>query len=370
MVLKILPLITASAIWAKAWPILIAIIFFGLLIFFHELGHFAFAKLFKVKVNEFAMGMGPALFKFKKGETQYSLRLLPIGGYCAMEGEDDKGTEELSERAFCRQKAWKRFIIVAAGGIINLIMGIIIVAIMLCVSKDLIGTNVIHSFDENAVSNQYGLEAGDRFLEINGRRVLSDYDISYFMSTDDDGVFDFVVERKGEKVELNDVKFKTEEIEIDGKKHTTIIYDFIIVGVDKSFKTVFTTTFRQSLSYARLVYMSLFDLLRGTYKVSDLSGPIGTVDVIADMAEDSVSRMDYTYLLTLLALIAINIGLFNLLPLPALDGGRLLFIFIEMIFRKPVPRKFEAWVHAAGMVLLLALMAFVCFSDIWKIIKG
>lgn len=368
--MKIMQLIALSTVWSKVWPILVALIFFGFLIFFHELGHFTFAKLFKVKVNEFAMGMGPALFKFRKGETQYSLRLLPIGGYCAMEGEDVKEGQEYDGRAFCNQKAWKRFIIVAAGGIINLIMGIVIVGIMLGTSDNLIGTNRIHSFYENPVSTAYGLKAGDEFVKINGHRVFSDYDISYFMSTDDDGVFDFVVKRDGENVTLNGVKFATEIMDFDGEKRLTIIYDFVITGVDKSVATVIPAALKQSVSYARLVYISLFDLIRGTYNISDLSGPIGTIDYIADAAEYSVADADYTYLYTILALIAINIGLFNLLPLPALDGGRLLFILVEMVFRKPVPRKYEGWVHAVGMALLLALMAVICFSDIWKIVKG
>ena len=368
--MNIMNLIALSAVWSKVWPILVAIVFFGFLIFFHELGHFTFAKLFHVKVNEFALGMGPAIFKFRKGETLYALRVFPIGGYCSMEGEDVKDGEEYTDRAFCNQKAWKRFIIVAAGGVVNLIMGLVIVMLMIGTSDSLVGSTTIHSFSENAVSTQYGLKAGDRFVKINGHRVYSDYDISYFMSTDDDGVFDFTVERNGKKVDLKGVKFATEMTDFGDVKRLTIVYDFIIVGVDKSITTVVPAAFRQSVSYARLVYISLFDLIRGTYKVSDLSGPIGTIDYIADAAESSVKAADYTYLYTLLALIAINIGLFNLLPLPALDGGRLLFILIEIISRKPVPRKYEGWVHAAGMVLLLGLMAFICFSDIWKLIKG
>lgn len=356
-----------SAVWGKIWPFLVAILFFGLLIFFHELGHFIFARIFKVKVNEFAMGMGPAILKHKKGDTLYALRLFPIGGFCAMEGENESSDDE---GAFCNKKAWKRFIIVAAGGVVNIIMGIIIVAIMLATTGDLIGTPYIHSFTEGSVSNTQGLETGDELLKINGRRIYSDYDISYFMSTDDDGIFDFTVKRNGEKINLENVKFKTKTTEIDGKERLTIIYDFIIRGVEPSFKSVFVYSFRTSVSYARLVYVSLFDLIKGTYNISDLSGPIGTVTYIADAAESSIKSADYSFLYVLLALIAINIGLFNLLPLPALDGGRLLFILIEMIARKPVPRKFEGWVHAVGMILLLLLMAVVSFSDIWKLIKG
>ena len=359
--------LSIGAVWGKVWPFLVAVFFFGLLIFFHELGHFIFARIFGVKVNEFAMGMGPAIFKFKKKDTLYALRVFPIGGYCAMEGED---SESEDEGAFCNKKPWQRFIIVAAGGIVNIIMGIIIVMIMLGTSDDLIATPEIHSFTEDAVSCTQGLKEKDVLYKINGRRVFSDYDVSYFMSTDDDGVLDLVVKRGREKVYLNGVKFNTEETEIDGEKRLMIIYDFIVVGVEPSLKTVIPNGIKTSVSYARLVYMSLFDLITGKYHVSDLSGPIGTVNYIADAASESVKDTDFTFLYIMLALIAINIGLFNLLPLPALDGGRLLFILIEMIARKPVPRKFEGWVHAVGMVLLLALMALVSFSDIWKLIKG
>ena len=358
--------LSIGSLFGKIWPFLVAILFFGLLIFFHELGHFTCARIFKVKINEFAMGMGPAIFKFKRKDTQYSLRLFPVGGYCAMEGEDSNSDDE---GAFCNKKAWQRFIIVAAGGIVNIIMGVLIVMLMLSTSDSLIGTPVIHSFNEKAVSSEW-LAKGDEIIKINGRRIFSDYDISYFMSTDDDGVFDFTVKRDGKKLDLSGVKFDTEMAEFDGEERLTIIYDFIIVGVDPSIKTVVPNALKTSVSYARLVYISLFDLITGKYHVSDLSGPIGTVNYIADAASESVKETDFTFLYVLMALIAINIGLFNLLPLPALDGGRLLFILFEMITRKPVPKKFEGWVHAVGMVLLLALMAFVSFSDIWKLIKG
>lgn len=360
--MNFISLVSAGAVWGKVWPILLAILFFGLIVFFHELGHFTFAKLFKVKVNEFAMGMGPTLFKFKKGETKYALRLLPIGGFVSMEGEDE---ESENENAFCNKPAWQRFIIVAAGGTINLIMGVIIVAIML-LQTDLIGLPEIHSFHENSVSSQYGLQVGDEIKKINGKNVYSEYDLSFLMQRDKDGVFDFVVERNGEKVELNGVKFET----YDNNGTLTIIYDFIIKGVEPSFSSVAKNAVSESVSIGRIVWISLLDLVTGQYGLSDLSGPIGTVTYIADAAEIAQQETDYSYLLNMLAMITINIGLFNLLPLPALDGGRLFFILIEMIFRKPVPRKYEGWVHATGLVLLLILMAVISFSDIWRLIKG
>ncbi len=362
--MKAISLLTVAAVWGKVWPILVAILFFGLIIAFHELGHFIFAKLFKVQVNEFSLGMGPAIFKKKKGETQYSLRLLPVGGYVSMEGEDE---DSENERAFCNVKAWKRFIIIAAGGVINLIMGVIVVAIMLATSGDLIGTPQINFFHKDAVTATQGLQEKDIVKKINGKTVFSEYDLSFLMARDKDGVIDFVVERDGEKVPVNGVRFDTVQ-NPDGT--LTIIYDFVIVGVRSNAWTVAKNAVLESISIARIVWLSLFDLVTGQYGLSDLSGPIGTVSIIADTAQEAVAQTDFSMLFMIMALIAINIGLFNLLPLPALDGGRLFFLFIEMIFRKPIPRKYEGWIHAIGLGLLLLLMVVISFSDIVKLIKG
>lgn len=359
-------LISAASVWQKAWPIIIAILFFGLLVFFHELGHFTFAKLFKVKVNEFSMGMGPALFKRKKGETLYALRLFPIGGYVSMEGEDE---DSECENAFNKKLAWQRFIIVAAGGVINLIMGLVIVIIMLSNSQ-YVGTPTVNYFYENSVSSQYGLQAKDTIVEIDGKRVYSNLDISFLMSRSDDGIYDFVVKRDGEKVELRDVKFASERLEVNGKETLSITYDFTLVGKEPNVINVLTTSVRETMSLSRMVWLSLLDLATGRYGLSDLSGPIGTVSVIAEVVEDGRETMDFSTAFFFMALIAVNIGLFNLLPLPALDGGRLLFLFIEMIFRKPVPQKYEGWVHTIGFALLMLLMVVICFSDIMKLIKG
>lgn len=355
-----IPLITAGAVWGKVWPILVAILFFGLIIVFHELGHFLFAKLFKVQVNEFSIGMGPAIFKKKFGETKYALRLFPIGGYVSMEGEDE---DSENERAFCNAKAWKRFIIIAAGGVINLIMGVILVAVMLGVRTDLIGTTEIFGFYDDAVTNTQGLQAGDKIKKINDKTVFGEFDLGYLISSDKDGVYDFVVERNGEKVNVNNVEFAKHE---DG----SLYLDFSILGKEKTFLNVIARAIPESVSIARIVWMSLFDLITGQYGLQDLSGPIGTVTIIADTAQSAVVQTDFSQLFLMLALIAINIGIFNLLPLPALDGGRLFFLVIEMIIRRPVSRKYEGWIHAIGLVLLLLLMVVISFSDIMKLIKG
>lgn len=340
-----------------------ALLFFGVIIMIHECGHFACAKLFKVKVNEFSLGMGPALFKRKKGDTLYALRLFPIGGYVAMEGEDDASEDD---RAFNKKPVWQKMIIVVAGALMNLILGFILMVLLLTTSTDLIGTNTIKEFYPDAVSSQYGLQAGDRFAEIDGHHVWSELDLSFLMSRSQDGVFDFVVERDGEKVTLNDVHFATEQ----QNGITLIQYDFIIIGEQPGFLNIVKNAFTQSASIVRMVWLSVFDLVTGRYGMSELAGPVGTVDIIADVTAQAVSSGSLTNLLTIMAFITINVGVANLLPLPALDGGRFLFLAVEAVRRKPVNPKYEGYVHAAGLALLLLLMVVVTYNDIARIVHG
>lgn len=422
-----------SSALSKILPFLIAVLFFGLIIFIHEFGHFIFAKLFGVKVNEFAIGMGPTLFKKQGKETKYALRLLPFGGFVSMEGEEEKSEDG---RAFCNQKVWKRMIIIAAGAVFNLILGFI-VCIFLVSGSELVGTNQILQFYEGAVSSESGLAVGDKIIEIDGKRVYSDYDISFLMQRNSSGKYDFLVERGGERLSLEDVAFakrtsgnfyyredcsvydisallkdqgfenddiilsingmavKTAEeliAQIDADKdftydftlkrgeeeislsevklNTATVFDFSILGEEKNVLNVLGSAFGYSISMGRMVYLSLFDLLRGQYGLNDLAGPIGTVTVIADIAQSSIAAVDWSGLFMMMAMITINIGLFNLLPVPALDGGHLFFMVFEVIFRKPVPQKYESWIHAAGLIILLAFMAVISFSDIWKLVSG
>ena len=348
--------------WGKVWPILFAIVFFGIIIAAHELGHFAFAKLFGVRVNQFALGMGPAIWKKQKGETEYSLRLFPVGGFCAMEGEDGDSEDE---RAFFKKKVWKRMIIVAAGAVVNLLLGLLLVFVMLS-QENLIGTPQINQFYDGASTKQTGLAEKDIIVEINGRRVFSQYDLGFLLARDKDSNVDFVVKRDGQKVEVKGVHFDTQTLE-DGTE--SMVYDFIIVGVPPTFLSVLRYGLMETVSIGRIIWISLFDLVTGTYGFKDLSGPIGTVGMIAQVTQEA-TRTDLTPILTILALITINIGIFNLLPIPALDGGRLFFLLIEGIFRKPINRKYEGWIHAVGLVLLLGLMLAISFSDILKLARG
>lgn len=343
--------------------IFLAILIFGMIIFIHELGHFIAAKANGVKVNEFALGMGPRLVKFKRGETVYALRLLPIGGFCAMEGEDADSSDE---RAFGKKKIWQRIIIVVAGAAMNVALGFVLVAVMHSTSEALTSTTVSW-FADNATSQSTGLEIGDRIVEMNGMRIFTDMDISYQLQSDKDATFDMTVLRNGEKVKLDGVEF----LKDDEGLHV----DFKVEPDEVNFVNVAKYSAKSTASYARLVWISLFDLVRGNYKINDLSGPVGIVDSIAQVvdSEKDESGIDWSELfdklLFLAAFMTINVGIFNLLPLPALDGGRLVFLIVEAIRRKPVKPEHEALVHLVGLALLMLLMVVVTFNDIVKIIK-
>lgn len=348
-----------ALLWSKAWPILAAILFFGFIIATHEGGHFLTAKLFRVRVNEFSIGMGPVLLKRKKKETQYSLRLLPIGGYVAMEGED--GDSDV-EGAFNSKPPWQRGIIILAGATVNLLTGLLLMAILLGTS-DLIGTPAVSKFADGASSKAQGLMEGDQILSVNNHVVHTEYELSYFMSRDKDGVMDFVVERDGEKVPLKHIAFETEDV--DGTQ--VVKYDFAIVGLKPTVGNVLKYAFLDSVAIVRIVVSSLWDLVTMQFDLSDMAGPVGAVQAVADTTSDAAKSGNLSRLLLIMALIAINIGAFNLIPFPALDGGRFVFIMLEGIFRRPISKEFQAAVNTVGMALLLGLMVVVTFSDISKL---
>jgi len=354
-----------TELWGKAWPILIAVLFFGLIIMVHECGHFLSAKLFKVKVHKFALGMGPRLLKWGKGETEYSLRLFPIGGYVLMEGEDEESDDE---RAFNHKPTWQRMIILAAGAVMNLILGLIVIGTMVSLNEDVPSRTV--GVKDDAASYQAGLRTGDLLVNINGKHVFSPNDINFLLAREESGKYDFIVKRGGEKVEINDIQLAiTQE---DG--HPVVHWDFGVYWIERDVRNTVESAFRQSASLVQTTYLSLFDLVTGHFKLSDMSGPIGIADTISEVASETkpdpdTGKTDYSMLLIILALITINIGVMNLLPLPALDGGRLLFLLINWVSPKKIPQKYEGWVHAAGLVALLIFMAVVSFGDIVKIIQ-
>lgn len=333
--------------------ILITILIFAVIIFIHECGHFFAAKLCKVRVNEFALGMGPTLFHFGKGETRYALRLFPIGGFVSMEGEDGGSGDP---RAFCNQKVWKRILIVCAGAFMNLVLGFIIVLLMTIPSERLPSMTVAQ-FYENASTEATGLQAGDEILRVNGRSIWVDSDLIYTLSSDEDGVVDMVVRREGQKVELSDVAFTI----ADG----TLVIDFMVQGVPANLPNVLSYAFRKTASIGRLVWIAVGQLITGQSSINELSGPIGTAQAIGQAASAGLSTV-----LTLFAFITINVGIFNILPLPALDGGRLLFLLFELVTRRRIKPEHEAYVHFVGFILLILLIIFVSYHDIVNLIRG
>ena len=351
-------MITISAflnILNNIWPYAVAIVLFLGLILIHEFGHFIAAKLLGVRVNEFAVGFGPKLIKWGKGETKYAVNLIPLGGYCAMEGEDEASTDT---RAFCNKAPWRRFLIVLMGVTFNLILGLVLVALTLVPQKRFT-TTTVSAFYENSVSSEYGLKEGDKIIKVDGRKIFTTYDLSYAFSNVDGDTVDITVKRGEKKVELENVKFESEKI--DNINYLTV--DFYVEGKDKTLLSFIGHTFDTSVSYCAVVYRSLFDLITGRYGISAIAGPVGVTAAIG-----SATKQNLLNLLPIMAFITINLGLFNLLPLPALDGGRLVFILFEMIFKKPVPQKYEAVVHTVGFILLIGLMLIITFKDIWSII--
>ncbi len=345
------------ALWSSVWPYLLAIFLFGIIIAIHEFGHFFFAKLFKVKVNEFSLGMGPKIIKKQKGETLYSLRLFPIGGFVSMEGEDEDSTDK---RAFGNKPAWQRFIIIAAGAMLNLILGVVVVAICLT-AGGIVGSRTIHSFTEGATSQQSGLQVDDKIVEINGTHVYSFKGILFNLARDTDNKVDITVKRDGEKIELKNVEF--EQYVLDGKKY--IQQDFILVGYKPDILNVPTVAVADSVSIIQMVRLSLVDLFTGKLGAQDVAGPVGTIDAIAQTTSQAEAFGDKILMaMNFLSMLTINVGVFNLLPIPALDGGRLFFIFIEIIRRKPISAKREGIVHTVALVLLLILMAVISVKDI------
>lgn len=346
-----------AAVWNAVWPYLLAVLVLFAVIIIHEFGHFLAAKLNGIRVNEFAVGFGPRLIHKKIGETEYAWRLIPFGGFCAMEGEDEESSDP---RAFGNQPAWRRLIVVLAGAIFNLLLGFIL-AVCIVLPQERFATTQIARFEENAASAASGLMVGDRITSANGRKVFTVYDLSYLLSAEEDGVMDFVVDRNGETVVLNDVKFDlTEE---DGVRR--IHLDFQVYGEERTFFSVVKNGFLTTLSYGRIVYMSFLDLIGGRFGLNDMSGPVGITAAIGSAAKQSLSSV-----LTISCLITVNLGIFNLFPLPALDGGRAIFLLLEIVRRKPVPAKYEGWVHAAGFVLLLGLLVLISFHDILRLVTG
>lgn len=349
--------------------IIIGILLFGLLIAVHEAGHFFAAKALDVQVNEFAIGMGPALFSRQRGETLYALRILPIGGYCAMEGEDG---ESDNPRAFSRKAPWKRLIILAAGSAMNLVAGFLLVVILFTAAGSY-AVPVVRDFMEGfPCAGETGLMPGDRILEINGKTVRVYSDVSTYLSAAGEGPKDLVVEREGEKVVLNGLPLNPQEYTVNGE--TVTMYGLYFDTETATFPGVLRQSWNTCLYFARAVWQSLGMLVTGQVGLRDMSGPVGIVSYLGEAGSQGGSvAAGLQNVCYVIGLIAINLAIMNMLPIPALDGGRIFFLLVtegyHLLTRRTLDPKYEAYLHAGGFVLLLMLMAVITLSDILKLVN-
>lgn len=352
--------------------ILIAILMFGFLIAVHEFGHFITAKLLGVKVNEFAIGMGPRIIHRKKGETEYTLRAFPIGGFCAMEGEE--GDESSDPRAFNNKPAWKRLIILAAGAFMNFVVGVLIFfflflgsAAPVMVTDTMVTTTIDHFMEGFPLEGEDGLLPGDRIVKIDGHAIYVREDLDLFLSRAGE-TMDIVVERDGRRVELNDLPLQKREY----PGHEGLKYGFYFVEKKADFGDKLALTWYNSIDTVRLVWLGLGDLFTGAVGLREMTGPVGIVSMISDVGSSAPNALlAARSIFYFVAFIAINLAVMNLLPIPALDGGQIFFLLVDKVYglftKKRINPKYLGYINAAGLIALLLLMAVVAVSDVFKL---
>ena len=384
-----------------------AVFVFSAVIAIHEFGHFMVAKLCGVQVNEFSIGMGPVLCKRVRKGTQYSIRALPVGGFVALEGEESPESKQAEENLSVvsddsspsrgakadagkpdlpplsgevaeptgsdgevspsgiplnEAPVWQRALIMLAGAGMNFVLGFVVMAILITAQSEPITSKVLYQVEENALCGQTGLQAGDKILAVNGRRCFVANDILYELMRTEDYTADFTVLRDGKKVELPGVQFDTWQ---DDKGETHMSLGFTVYGIKKTPLNVLKEAGNSVLYYGRIIFASLSDLLRGRESINDLSGPVGIVTAIGQAA-----NYGWQDLLELLVLITVNLGIFNLLPFPALDGGKVVFLLIEGVTGHAVPEKIQSGLTVAAFALLFGLMIFATYNDILRLITG
>ena len=379
---------------------LVTIIMFLVMISLHEFGHFITAKLMGFKILEYAIGFGPAIWKSRKSDIQYSLRIIPFGGYCKFEGEDEDSKDE---RAFSNQPVWKRIIVVAAGGLCNVVLGFLLFLVIIPFTSP-ISTNYVKDVVPNSFVQEAGLMPNDKIIEINGKKVSFYNDITlYTREFNANTECSIIVKRDGEKYELNfkptqsEVTFDygedgitvSESIngepadesfykygegaerneELIGKSETVerLIIGFVPVQEEVNALNIWKEAWNETKFVVKLVYNSLWQMVTGRVGVEQMSGPVGVVSEINTAVNSG--RGSWLYILNLTALLTINLGIFNLLPIPALDGGRLFFMLIELVTRKRIPPEKEGMVHTIGFMLLIGLIIFISYNDILKLLK-
>ena len=350
--------------------IIAALLLFGILIAVHELGHFLAAKACGVRVNEFAIGMGPTLWQKQKGETQYSLRAFPVGGFCAMEGEEEESDDPA---ALNNQGFWKKLLIFAAGAAMNFLAGLLIIFFLYLPAQGFYQPVLSGFADGCPLQGADGLQVGDRLVSIDGERVYVYSDVSLLLGLNNTGVFDLVVDRGGEKVRLDDFAMERQTY-TDQSGNAYSGYGLFFGAAEATFGDKLAYTWNNAVDFVRLVRLSLQMLVNGQAGLKDLSGPVGIVSTMVQVGEQSEStRAAVENIAYIGALVAVNLAVMNLLPLPALDGGRIFFLVVNavamLLFKKKIPAKYENYIHFAGLVLLLALMVVLVVSDVGKLIR-
>ena len=351
--------------------ILLAVLMFSALIFVHELGHFATAKLFGIQVNEFSMFMGPAIWKKQVGETLYSIRCIPLGGYCAMEGEDG---ESDNPRAFGKAAWWKKLIVLAAGAAMNFLFGVLVFAVLYLPMEQVAAPVITQFADCCNFNHEDGLRLGDEILEIDGEKVYLNGDISVLLGLDEDGVHDVLVLREGKELLCRRRPLGRGHRDGDGAQYRHYGFGFGKAR-DLDLGGKLGLVWNVTLDNLRNVRLSLEMLFSGKAGIADLSGPVGIVDMMSESASAAETLADAMgTLLSFSGMLAVNLAVMNLLPIPALDGGRIVCLAlteaVERVTKKKLDPKYEGYLHAAGMILLLGLMAIVMFKDIFTIFKG
>ncbi|MBQ2830797.1 MAG: site-2 protease family protein [Oscillospiraceae bacterium] len=349
--------------------LLVAILIFGLLIAVHEFGHFISAKAFNVVVNEFSIGMGPAIFQRKRGETEYSLRIFPLGGYCALEDEECVGE---NPRGLGAQSFWKKIIIFAAGAVMNFITGFVIICVLYAGAGGFYTAEITDLHPDFPQTGEQGIMVGDVIHRINGERIYMQSDVELVMNClpfDENGTMEMEVVRGGEKL-TRTLTLQTYTNE-EGEEYRA--YGFTYGGlIEATPLNRLQYSWYSTIDLARMVKLSLQMLLGGRAGVDDLAGPVGIVSTITQVGEESETAADAAYSIAYFAaLIAVNLAVMNLLPLPALDGGKILFLVINTIsfklFKKKIPEKYENYIHFAGFALLILLLVAVTFNDITRL---
>ena len=352
--------------------ILAAIVIFGVLVAVHELGHFLTAKLCGVRVNEFSIGMGPVLWKKEAGETQYSLRMLPLGGFCAMEGEDEDTGDE---RSFVRQGFWKKFLILVAGSFMNFITGLFIVAVLYSSASGFLVDQISGFAPEFALQGESGLMEGDIFYRVNGYRTYLRGDASMYLSYHQGDTIDLEVIRDGERVVLEDFPMDRKEYTaMDGASYTGFGLYISAHMEEGTFLNRMKYTWYTVLNFVQQVRFSLELMITGGVSMDELSGPVGIVSTIGEVgSQAATTKAAWTNIFYFAALLAVNLAVMNMLPIPALDGGRVFFLTIDavclLLFKKKIPEKYQSAVNGACFVALMAFMLMITFNDVFKLFQ-